>query len=220
MINQIQTLIKEGFDFLKGLPDGIPLLLALVIGIAMVGWGYTLFRVWLLGVGIWAGYQGALWLVDRVQVAGDMRFIVTVLVTIASALFLWLALRASIFVAGFLIGAMVIRTLGISLFGIDNRWLLLIGGLLAAVLAAAFIKLFIILATAISGAYLTVDAIHGFIRAQAAGNWLRLSTPAREFVPIVLLLLWIAIALFGFAYQYRLTGRGRQVRLHGTSDFR
>ncbi len=219
MLTVIQDLIQQIAELLGRLPDAIPLLFALVIGIALVGWGYTLFRVWMLSIGLWTGYMLADWLVNLADIQGDMRFLIIVLITLAVALFLWLALRASIFVAAFILGAHILRTLGISLFGLENRWVLLLGGLLAAVLAAAFIKLFIIAATAISGAYLTVDAIHGFVRGEEAGVWLNLQDPARDFVLIVLLLLWIAVALFGIAYQYRLTGRGRHVRLHGTSDF-
>ncbi|MDI9469808.1 MAG: DUF4203 domain-containing protein [Bacillota bacterium] len=219
MLTLIQDLIQQFAELLGRLPNAIPLLFALVIGIALVGWGYTLFRVWLLSIGLWAGYQLADWLVQLADIEGDMRFLIVVLFTLAVALFLWLALRASIFVAAFILGAYIVRTLGISILGIENRWVLLLGGLLAAVLAAAFVKLFIIAATAISGAYLTVDAIHGFVRSEEAGVWLNMQDPARNFVLVVLLLLWIAIAFFGIAYQYRLTDRGKHIRLHGTTNF-
>ena len=211
----IQTFFDGILEYVASIPNIVPILFTLILGIALVGWGYSLFRLWLTVVGVWAGYVLGSELAGFLELDGWPYAIVVILITVAMSLFFWLAVKLSIFVAGFFFGVYVVRFFSITLFGLEENVVNLIVGLALAILAVIFLKIFIVSATAISGAYLVADAIHSLIENTDAGSWLGDIAPARDPIPIIMTFLVVTVSVLGIIYQYRRTSSGQGIRLHG-----
>lgn len=211
----IQEFLDAILEYIASIPNIVPILITLIIGVALVGWGYNLFRLWLTILGVWVGYQLGTELSVFLELDGWPYALVVILITLAMSLFFWLAVKLSIFVAGFFFGMYVVRYFSITLFGLEENIVNLIIGLVLAILAVIFLKFFIIAATAISGAYLVSDAVYGLIQNTDAGAWLGEIAPARDPIPIVMTFLLVTVSVLGILYQYKRTRSGKGIRLHG-----
>lgn len=214
-MDMIQNFFQGITDYISGIPNIVPILITFIIGVALVGWGYSLFRVWLTILGLYVGYFLGSQLAQFLELDGWPYAIVVILITLAMSLFFWLAVKVSIFAAAFFYGTYLVRYFSITIFDLEQNVVNIIVGLLVAVLAVAFLRLFIIAATAISGAYFVSDAVYSLIQNTEAGAWLSEVTPARDPIPVIMVILLIAISALGILYQYRRSGRGRGIRLHG-----
>ncbi len=211
----IQDFFDGVLEYVSGIPNIVPILITLIVGVALVGWGYNLFRLWMTIVGVWAGYVLGSKLASFLELDGWPYAIVVLLITVAMTLFFWLAVKLSIFAAGFFFGTYIVRYFSITLFGLEENIVNLVVGLVLAILAVIFLKIFIIAATAISGSYLVVDAIGSLIQNTDAGSWLGELAPARDPIPIILTFLLVTVSVLGIIYQYKRTGSGQRIRLHG-----
>ena len=163
-MEMIQAFIESITSYISSIPQIVPILLSLIIGIALVGWGYSLFRFWLTILGVVVGYYLGTELATFLALDSWPYVLVVLLITIAMSLFFWLAVKFSIFVAAFFYGMFLVRYLSITLLAWDERITTLVGGVILAILAVAFLKIFIVAATAISGAYLVSDAIFSLLQ--------------------------------------------------------
>lgn len=211
----IQKFLDRITEYVASIPNIVPLLLTLMVGVALLAWGYSLFRLWMTLLGIWAGYTAGTMLAGFLDLDGWPYALVVILITLAMTLFFWLAVKLSIFAAGFFFASYVVRFFSITLFGLDERLVNLIVGLVLAILATIFLKIFIIAATAISGAYLVSDAVYNLILNTEAGTWINEIAPARDPIPIIITFLLVALSVLGIFYQYRKSGGGSRIRLHG-----
>lgn len=214
-MEMIQAFIESITSYISSIPQIVPILLSLIIGIALVGWGYSLFRFWLTILGVVVGYYLGTELATFLALDSWPYVLVVLLITIAMSLFFWLAVKFSIFVAAFFYGMFLVRYLSITLLAWDERITTLVGGVILAILAVAFLKIFIVAATAISGAYLVSDAIFSLLQNTEAGEWLGELSPARDPIPIIMVFILVGVSILGIMYQYKRTGNGRGIRLHG-----
>lgn len=212
-------IIQEFFDgitsYIASIPNIVPIMLTLLAGVALVGWGYSLFRFWLTILGLLVGYYLGTELAQFLELDSWPYVIVVILLAVAMSLFFWLAVKFSLFVAGFFYGMFLVRYFAITLFGWDERIVILAGGLILAILSLVFLRIFIIAATAISGAYLVSDAVFSLIQNTDAGAWLGEVSPARDPIPIIMVFILIAVSTLGIMYQYKRTASGKGIRLHG-----
>ena len=211
----LDQLVETVTDFVSQVPGIVPVLVSLILGIALVGWGYSIFRIWLTLFGMYSGYRAGVWLGGMLELESQPYWIVVLLITIAITLLFALALKVSIFIAGTFLGMFLVNQLSMSLLGLNNRIVTVVGGIILGILAAAFIKFFIVLGTAISGSYLVTDAVFSLISTTEAGTWLNANAPARDFIPITMQVLTVVLVVLGCIAQYKFTDRGRRVRLHG-----
>lgn len=211
----IQAFFEGVTSYISSIPQIVPILLTLIAGVALVGWGYSLFRLWLTILGVIVGYQLGSELATFLSLDSWPYVLVVALITIAMSLFFWLALKFSIFVAAFFYGMFLVRYFSITLFAWDERIMTLVAGLVLAILAVVFLKIFIIAATAISGAYLVSDGIFSLLQNTEAGGWINELSPARDPIPIIMVFILVTVSTLGIMYQFKRSGRGRGIRLHG-----
>lgn len=211
----IQGFIENITDYIAEIPQIVPILVTLIIGIVLVAWGYSLFRIWLTLLGIGVGYYLGTKLAEFLELDSWPYALVVILITLAMSLFFWLAVKLSIFVAGFFFGMYLVRYLSITLFGLDERIVTIAVGIILGILGVVFLRIFIISATAITGAYLVSDAVNSLIQNTDAGSWIAEITPARDPIPIIMVFVLVGVATLGILYQYRRSARGKGIRLHG-----
>ncbi|NJP41426.1 hypothetical protein HCH52_10235 [Oscillospiraceae bacterium HV4-5-C5C] len=211
-LSQIVAKLKQIY---AGLPQQLVLLLTLAAGIALLIWGYKLFRVWLAVFGLLCGYYAGQYMGQKAGLEGWAALAISALLALAGAILFWLAIKFSVFLAAFFFGLYFMRYFSVSLFGYSNLWVYLAAALVIAVLAVFFLRFFIIAATAWSGARLIVDSLYGLIAGAPAGSWLKYAEPLRQVYPTLLFVLMIVLITMGFIYQYHRSGHGRRIRLHG-----
>ena len=141
----------------------ISLIAALILGIALTFWGESLFRLWMIFMGAWAGYMISSRLRIEFELEQTAFIIITVVLSLALALFFWKAFKVSIFLAGFSLGAYIAWYFGTTVFGLNQTWSLLVVGLVFALIAGFLRNTFIIGSTSLTGGILLVSAIEGFV---------------------------------------------------------
>ncbi|MDD2213864.1 MAG: hypothetical protein PHR21_04905 [Oscillospiraceae bacterium] len=211
-INEIIDKMKQTY---ASWPRQLALLVTLVAGLALLLWGYRLFRVWLTAFGLLCGYYAGQYMGQKAELEGWPALAITVLLALAGAILFWLAIKLSVFLAAFFLGLYFMRYFSVSLFGYSNLWVYLAAALTIAILAVFFLRFFIIAATAWSGARLIVDSLYGLIAGAPAGSWLKYAAPLRQLYPTLLFVLLLVLIAMGFIYQYHRSGHGRRIRLHG-----
>ena len=140
-------------------------IIILIIGILMCFLGFKLFRIWLAAAGLILGAQIGYYLGGLIG-GNPWPIVGAVLIALLLAVFAYFLFKVGAGIIGALLGA----SLTVSLFEAFGAqpvwWVTLIGAVVVGVLAVAFLKGFIIAASAFFGAYLTVGGANALITGQ------------------------------------------------------
>lgn len=181
----------------------------LLVGLATCFWGYRVFRIWLFLAGLQAGFLLGLWLGGLVFNSQLIILIVAALLGLALALLSGLIIR----IGGFLAGAGILVILAWSVLQIMQvsssiRLYVLIGAVvLGGLLGVLSVKPFLILLTAINGAFLVTDSLFNLISRQPASQFLVIHNQLDTLTLVLLLVGTLVLATLGAIIQFRAARR-------------
>lgn len=157
-LSQIQDRISLGFqEYFIYIVTGL-------LALALMFWGKTIFRIWLVGAGLAAGYSAGVWLSTLLGFEGAAHWSTVALAAAAFAVLFGLAYKLSFFLAGASLGA-YLAWYAASLFNAEISWVIgLAAAIFIGIIGAALRDHFVMLATAVTGSLLLVDAVLGAVR--------------------------------------------------------
>lgn len=138
-------------------------LAAVVIGIAVCFWGYKLFRFFLGVAGLLAGAGIGYYLGQRLLPGETWPVVAAIVLGIALAVFAYSLFKAGAIITGAFLGAVLLSLILGAMHVQTVWWVYLIGAVAGAVLAAIFLKPYIIIGSAFNGAYLAVMGAYSLI---------------------------------------------------------
>lgn len=200
-------------DFFDNVPTLVPIFLSLILGAVLIIWGYKLFRLWLFAFGAQSGYSLGLLIAERASLSGSLEYIVIGICVLAIALLFWVSLRFSFAVAGFALGAFLISHYGKLILETNSIWAILAGGMVGAVLAYLFIRLFIVAGTSIYGAFMLTDGLYSLVFKSEAGSFLQLQGTPDATAKLIITILTLVFIVLGFIYQYNISGKGKLIKV-------
>ena len=157
-LSQIQEQISLGFqEYFIYIVTGL-------LALSLLFWGKTIFRIWLVGTGLTTGYSAGVWLSSLLGFEGAAHWMTIAVAAIAAAVLFGLAYKLSFFLAGAALGV-YLAWYAASLFNMEISWIIgLAAAILVGIMAAALRDRFVMLATAVTGSLLLVDAVLGAVR--------------------------------------------------------
>lgn len=157
-LSQIQEQISLGFqEYFIYIVTGL-------LALSLLFWGKTIFRIWLVGAGLTTGYSAGVWLSSLLGFEGAAHWMTIAVAAIAAAVLFGLAYKLSFFLAGAAFGV-YLAWYAASLFNMEISWIIgLAAAILVGIMAAALRDRFVMLATAVTGSLLLVDAVLGAVR--------------------------------------------------------
>jgi hypothetical protein len=172
-------------------------LVLIVVGVAVLFWGYALFRVWL-------GISGFLFGLGIGKVIGDSLFLENIWPTLLSVglglffgIFGFALYKLGAVLIGFFLGGALSIVIFVAFQMEPTWWIFLIGAIPVAILAAVFIEPYIKIASAFNGAYLIMIAILSLITGKQAAMVISSEIPWYFYLGIVVL------AIVGIGYQFK-----------------
>ncbi len=191
------------------LPELILYGLAGLIGLAVCFFGYRLFRIWLALAGLQAGFYLGLRL-GGILFARQVPIILTAVVgAILLAGLFGLIYRIGAFLAG--AGVLVLLlALILQLMPLDSNvrlYALLAAALLGGILGVVLVRPFLILVTALNGAYLVADSVANLMIGTPIGQYVELHRTFGSVRLILLLTGILVLSILGCLAQFRMTRR-------------
>jgi len=174
-----------------------------LIGLAICFFGYRLFRFWLMAAGLQAGFVLGLWLAGLIFRSEVLIIVVAILFGVLLAALSFALVRLGAFIAGAaalaMLAILVMRLLGIPV----NLYVALGAMLLGGLLAAFSLRPFLILATAVNGAYLVADSAANLIGGYPLGQYLQTHTQMKPGALALLVVGLSVLTVLGAAFQFR-----------------
>jgi hypothetical protein len=178
----------------------------LLIGLVICFFGYRIFRVFLFLAGLQVGFILGLWLGGMLFSSQLVVLIVAILAGIVLALISGILLK----IGGFLAGAGVLAILAafvLQLLKITDSNTRLIVFLVAAIIGGLLgvfaVKPFLILVTAVNGAYLVADSVLNLVGGYPASQYLQMHGQLSTLELVLLLAGVIILAILGAMVQFR-----------------
>lgn len=199
------------------LVTSIGLIVALALGVALIGWGGRLFRLWMIIAGAYIGlHVGRL---AGMSLSLTENWIPYVICAVAGAILFGFLFRACISIAGFVLGAYLGWRFIAPL--IPDKWHILamfLLGIAGTILATWLTPHFISLATSFTGATLVVNSLWmGLIlwpavRESLVALGVRETTLRGEVLPAWLIIPVLLITAIGYLSQDKVDLKGRSRR--------
>jgi hypothetical protein len=192
------------------LPELVLYGLAGLLGLAACFFGYRLFRIWLALAGLQTGFYLGLWL-GGLFLANDVLIIVlAVIAAVLMAGLFGLIFRAGAFLAGagvlVLLAALVMQLLP---FG-TNLYVLLGAVLVGGILGVLLVRPFLILATAVNGAFLVADSVANLLIGTPISQYVQLHQQLGSVRLILLLIGMVVLIILGAMVQFWMSRQSRQ----------
>lgn len=134
--------------------------LAAALGVVLLFWGQSLFRLWMILTGGYIGFVVSRFVLTWINVPDGQIWLVTLALTVAGAALFASLLRICMIIAGFAAGTVIamsfVQPVATEILGISS---LLFCGIAGAVTAAFAARFFIRAAVAICGAWLLIRAL-------------------------------------------------------------
>lgn len=212
-MEKINELTTDVLGFFDKTPNLVPVFISIVLGAVLVIWGYKLFRLWLFAFGAQSGFQLGHFIVDKADLSGTLAYAVVVICVVAIAILFWVSLKFSFSVAGFALGAFLAYHYAYLIVDSSSFWVILVGGILGALLASFFIRLFIVAGTSIYGAFMLTDGLYALINKTTAGSYLGAKGVTDQTVSFVIIGLTLVFIVLGFIYQYNISDKGQRIKV-------
>lgn len=193
---QLQEQITLGFQ------EYFIYIIAGLLALALLFWGKTIFKLWLLGAGLTTGYSLGMGLGTLLDLEGTTLWVVIVLAALTLTVLFSLAYKASFFLAGAALGYYLAWYIA-SLFNVEINWIfMLVAAILIGSIAVGLRDRFMMGATAVTGSLLLIDAVLGGIR-QAEPFTIMWQQIERWQLgeSLIILLLTLALTLLGYYTQ-------------------
>ncbi|MEA4890891.1 MAG: DUF4203 domain-containing protein [Clostridiaceae bacterium] len=182
-------------------------LLTLVLGLVVCFWGYRLFRFWLILAGLQTGFFFGFWLGDRYLDNTVLVLVIAGLCAVLIAALAYTLLKLGAFICGAAVCALL-AALVMQLFLPAPYWPVLAGAALIGGLLGLFsVKPFLILATAVNGAYLVADGVFNLLAGYPIGSYLATHEEIRTEHLILLLVGILLLTILGVLFQSRMDKR-------------
>lgn len=176
-------------------------IIAILIGVAMLFWGYPLFRVWLAIAGFMFGTMIGNSL-GNTYLPGDLwPVVLAIVVGLILAVLAFAIYRLGAVLIGAFLGA-ILLSLVFGLFGVPPAWwIYLIGAVLGAILAGMMVVPFIKIASSFNGAYLIMLGIFSWIQNVSIADQQQLLLISHENLPWYFYAGVIILTIIGFVFQ-------------------
>lgn len=138
-------------------------LILIVIGIAILFWGYALFRIWFAISGLLFGLEVGLWIGNTYFSDNVWPTVLSVGLGLFCGFFGFSLYKIGAVLIGFLLGGALSIVIFFGFQMEPTWWIFLIGAVPMALFAAFFIDPYIKVASAFNGAYLIMAAILSLI---------------------------------------------------------
>ncbi len=182
-------------------------LLTLVFGLVICFRGYRLFRFWLILAGLQTGFFFGFWLGGRYLDNTVLILVIAGLCAILIAALAYTLLKVGAFICGAAV-CVLFAALVMQLFLPAPYWPVLAGAALIGGLLGVFsVKPFLILVTAINGAYLTADSVFNLLAGYPIGRYLETHADIRTENLILLLVGILLLTILGVLFQSRMDKR-------------
>jgi len=172
-------------------------IILIIVGAAILFWGYALFRIWIAISGFLFGLQIGMYLGDTFFPGNGWSTLLSVGLGLFFGIFGFALYKFGAVLIGFFLGGALSFVISIAFQMEPTWWIFLLGAIPAALLAGFFIDSFIKIASAFNGAYLIMIAIFSLITGQQAAMVLSGEIPWYFYFGLVVL------ALLGAGYQLR-----------------
>lgn len=176
-------------------------IIAILIGVAMLFWGYPLFRIWLAIAGFMFGTMIGNSL-GNTYLPGDLwPVVLAIVVGLILAVLAFAIYRLGAVLIGAFLGA-ILLSLVFGLFGVPPAWwIYLIGAVLGAILAGMMVVPFIKIASSFNGAYLVMLGIFSWIQNVSIADQQQLLLISHENLPWYFYAGVIILTIIGFVFQ-------------------
>ena len=171
-------------------------IVAIAFGLLSCFWGYKIFRVWLAIAGLFFGAMLGFYLGNLIGPT-IWPIVGAIVIGLLACLLSYSLYKLGAVIIGAFIGALL-AVMILSLFGVQPVWWAsLIGAVIVAVMAAVFLKQFIIIGSAFQGSYMVVAGVYSLIvgvdHIGSAGAWDTINLP--WYVSVVGIVLGIVTAI-------------------------
>lgn len=174
----------------------------LILGLLVCFWGYRLFRFWLFVAGLQAGFFLGLSLGSTLLKNQVLILIVAILSALLIAGLSFALVRLGALFAGAAVVGLVFILL-MQLFSVHYSPYVLIAVMVIGGLLGVFsVKPFLVLATAVNGAWLAADSAANLISGHALNDYLTAHQAMKTGTLILLLAGIIVLAIFGTMVQF------------------
>ncbi len=185
-------------------------IIVILIGLAMLFWGYRLFRVWLAVAGFLLGAALGYWIGLQLLPGEVWPIVLAAGVGIVLALLAWFLYMVGVVLTGAFLGALL-SALIFGLFGVaPSWWVWLIGAIPGGIIAGVLSRPYLIIASSFQGACMVVFGVYSmtvhyeFYKMQPGLPVPLLDLPWYIYVGILVL------TIVGAIVQFR-TNKGRQL---------
>jgi hypothetical protein len=169
----------------------------IVVGLAILFWGYALFRIWIAISGFLFGLQIGMYIGNTFFSGSGWPTILSLGLGLFFGIFAFALYKLGAVLIGFFLGGALSVVIFIAFQMEPTWWIFLIGAVPAAMLAAFFIEPFIKIASAFNGAYLIMIAIFSLINGKQAAMVVSGEVPWYFYIGLIIL------AFIGAGYQLR-----------------
>ncbi len=211
-MGHLQEFSNQLLNWIKNIPGIAPVIINLILGVALLFFGYKLFRYWLFLLGAQVGYTLGIGLATWLKLNAFGALIVCVLFILAMGLLYWSSIRFSFALAGFSIASLFARHYG-GFFTDDITLFTLLAGIAGAILSYLFVRVFLIIGTAAYGALITSDAIFALINNGEAGEFIFSNLRFSPNATMPLVITTIGLGLVAFWYQYKSSHGGSSIKV-------
>lgn len=176
-------------------------IIAILIGVAMLFWGYPLFRIWLAIAGFMFGTMLGNSL-GNTYLPGDLwPVVLAIVVGLILAVLAFAIYRLGAVLIGAFLGA-ILLSLVFGLLGVPPAWwIYLIGAVLGAILAGMMVVPFIKIASSFNGAYLIMLGIYSWIQNVSIADQQQSLLISHENLPWYFYAGVIILTIIGFIFQ-------------------
>lgn len=182
--------------------------LSIVLGLLLLFRGEKLFRLWMILSGLWLGWQVGHLIVGFAGITGTVSWLLPILLAVTCATLFVFLFRVTIIIAGFSAGVFLGWKFLFALLPENYTIVIaLVCGIAGAIIAGIMTEFFINIATALSGAWLTINGIWNLLPADLPrAIFPGVDNPYRITL-IILNLLVILLTIAGYQVQLKSSGR-------------
>lgn len=192
-------------------------IIVILIGVAMLFWGYPLFRVWLAIAGFMFGTVVGN-MIGSLYLPGDpWPIVLAIIVGLLFAVLAFAIYRLGAVLIGAALGA-IFLSLILGLLGVAPAWwIYLIGAVLGAILAGLMVVPFIILASSFNGAYVIMVGIFSLIQNVSITDQQQYMLISHDNLPWYFYAGVIILTIIGFVSQMS-ANKGKELNIHKTTQ--
>lgn len=185
-------------------------IIVILIGIAMLFWGYRLFRVWLAVAGFLLGAALGYMLGGQLLPGDVWPIVLAVALGVVFALLAYFMYMVGVILTGAFLGALL-SALVFGLFNVGPTWwVYLIGAIPGGILAGVLVRPYLIIASSFYGAYLIMTGIYGFILGKEVFNLQQGMLAPLMDLPWYVYAGILVLTIIGAVFQFR-TNKGREL---------